>query len=220
VPDAEDAGETKRKAYETLVRAGVRATSLGAAAEARRYFEDSATLTGNPSEQADLLARAGEMAGRTGDPEGARQLLDRAIALYETEGDTHSAARTWARWSQFLGFTGRRDEGLERLEQAFEVIVRDEPDEDLAVVAAQLSRVYWFTGELERASERAELALDIAEAQGLPTPLTIALRAKSAVLESRGHSAESFALLKQSLEVALRARPPRGREHLLLHPLR
>jgi tetratricopeptide (TPR) repeat protein len=203
VPDAEDAGETKRKAYETLVRAGVRATSLGAAAEARRYFEDSAALTGNPSEQAGLLARAGEMAGRTGDPEGARQLLDRAIALYETEGDTHSAARTWARWSQFLGFTGHRDEGLERLEQAFEVIVRDEPDEDLAVVAAQLSRVYWFTGELERASERAELALDIAEAQGLPTPLTIALRAKSAVLESRGHSAESFALLKQSLEVAL-----------------
>ena len=41
-PDADDAEETKRKAYETLVRAGVRAASLGAAAEARRYFEDSA----------------------------------------------------------------------------------------------------------------------------------------------------------------------------------
>jgi tetratricopeptide (TPR) repeat protein len=203
VPDAEDAGETKRKAYETLVRAGVRATSLGAAVEARRYFEDSATLTGDPLEQAGLLARGGEMAGRTGDPEGARQLFDRAIALYEAEGDTHSAARTWARWSQFLGFTGHRDEGLERLEQAFELIVRDEPDEDLAVVAAQLSRASWFAGDLERASERAELSLDIAEAQGFPTPLTLALRAKSAVLESRGHSAESFALLKQSLEVAL-----------------
>ena len=45
VPDADDAEETKRKAYETLVRAGVRAASLGAAAEARRYFEDSAALT-------------------------------------------------------------------------------------------------------------------------------------------------------------------------------
>jgi class 3 adenylate cyclase/tetratricopeptide (TPR) repeat protein len=208
VPDADDADETKRKAYETLVRAGVRAASLGATAEARRYFEDSAALTGDPAEQAELLARAGQMASRTADQVGARRLYERAIAIYEAEGDTHAAARTLARWSRALGFTGRPDEGLERLERAFEVIAGDEPDEDLALVAAVLSRAYWFAGDLERAGERAELALDIAEQQDLPLALALALRAKSGALASRGHQVESFALLKQALEVA--------REHDLL----
>ncbi len=89
------------------------------------------------------------------------------------------------------------------MERAFEVISTDEPDEDLAMLAAQLSRSYWFSGDLERAASRAELALDIAEQHGYPKPLSTALRAKSAVLESRRHSAEAFALLKHSLEVAL-----------------
>jgi class 3 adenylate cyclase/tetratricopeptide (TPR) repeat protein len=203
VPDADDAEETKRKAYETLVRAGVRAASLGAAAEARRYFEDSAALTHEASEQAALLGRAAEMAARTGDPEAARQLYERAIAIYEAEGDTHAAARLSARQAHSLSFTGHREEGLERLERAYDLIAADEPGEDLALVAAQLSRSYWFAGDLERAGERAELALDIAERQDLPGALAIALRAKSAVLGSRGHRAESFALLKQGLEVAL-----------------
>ena len=203
VPDAEDADATKRKAYETLVRAGVRAASLGAAAEARRYFEDSAALTDETSEQAALFGRAAEMAARTGDPEAARQLYEHAIAIHEADGDTHAAARLSARQAHSLSFTGYREEALERQERAYDLIAGDEPGEDLALVAAQLSRSYWFAGDLERAGERAELALDIAEKQDLPGALAIALRAKSAVLGSRGHRAESFALLKQGLEVAL-----------------
>jgi class 3 adenylate cyclase/tetratricopeptide (TPR) repeat protein len=203
VPDADDAEETKRKAYETLVRAGVRAASLGAAAEARHYFEESAALTDAPSEQAGLLGRAAEMAARTADPEAARGLYERAIATYETEGDTHAAARLSAKQAHSLAFTGHREEGLERLESAYDLIAGDEPGEDLALVAAQLSRSYWFAGDLERAGERAELALDIAEQQDLPAALAIAMRAKAAVLASRGHRAESFALLKQALEVSL-----------------
>jgi tetratricopeptide (TPR) repeat protein len=89
------------------------------------------------------------------------------------------------------------------MERAFEVISTDEPDEDLALLAAQLSRSYWFSGDLERAADRAELALDIAEAQGDPKSLAIALRAKGAVLYSRGHFEESMALLKHVLEIAL-----------------
>ena len=59
------------------------------------------------------------------------------------------------------------------------------------MLAARLSRGYWFSGDLERAGERAELALDIAEAQVYPAVLAIALRAKAAVVFSRGHFEEA-----------------------------
>ncbi|HZO62218.1 MAG TPA: AAA family ATPase, partial [Gaiellaceae bacterium] len=203
VPDADDAREIKRKAYETFVRAAARAASLGAAAEARRYYEDAAGLTDAPLEQAELLGKAGDMAGNAADLEGARRLCDRAIAIYEAEGDTHAAARVQGRVAAILGFTELRDEALERMERAFEVIKDDEPDADLAVLAARLSRAYWFFGDLDRADERAELALEIAETQSLPEPLAIGLRAKSAVLFSRGRAVQAKALVEQSLEIAL-----------------
>ena len=89
------------------------------------------------------------------------------------------------------------------MERAYDLIAGDEPGEDLALVAAQLSRSYWFAGDLERACERVELALDIAEEQDLPGALATALRAKSAVLGSRGHRTEAFAPPQAGLEVAL-----------------
>src|SRR5712692_7626642 len=45
VPDADDAAEIRGKAQAMLARAGERAASLAAAAEARRYFEQAAELT-------------------------------------------------------------------------------------------------------------------------------------------------------------------------------
>jgi len=202
-PDAADAPAIREKARAALTRAAERAASLGAAEEAQRYFEQGAGLADEPLEQAELLGRAGEMAGRGSNPEATRELLERSIALYEAEGDTHAAARVSARYAQGLSFTAHRDEALERLERAFEVISTDEPDENLAMLAATLSRFYWYGGDLERAAERVELALDIAEAQALPKGLEAALRAKYAVLSSRGHGEEAFAVLKRALEIAL-----------------
>jgi predicted ATPase/class 3 adenylate cyclase len=202
-PDAEDAPGIKARARAALTRAGERAASLGASEEAQRYFEQAAGLEDEPLEQADLLGRAGDMAGSAPKPEAARDLLERSIAIYEAEGDTHAAARIAGRYAHMLSFTAHRDEALERMERAFEVISTDEPDEDVAMLAAYLSRYYWFNGDLERAAERAELALDIAEAHGLAKPLAIALRAKAAVLYSRQHIQESLALLKHTLEIGV-----------------
>ena len=202
-PDAVDAPEIKRRARLALVGAGERAGSLAAAAEAKRYFEQAAELTEEPLQNAELLARAGEMAGLAGDPDTAQRLIEESIAIYEAEGDTHAAARAAYKLGRAIAFTGRRDEALARLEHAYEVISGDEPDEDLAMLAAMLSRAYWFSGDLERSAARTELALDIAEAQGLPGALASALRAKGAVLFSRGHREESFGVMKHALEVAL-----------------
>ena len=202
-PDADGSGETREKAQVMLARAGDRAASLGAAAEARRYFEQSAGLIEVSSARAALLDRAGEMAARAGDPDSARRLLEESVELHEQQGDTHAAARVMSRLGAVDSFTGRRDEALARMERAFAVISADEPDEDIALLAARLSLMYWFSGDLERAAERAELALDVAEAHAYPEALAIALRAKAAVAESRGHAQESEALQKQSLMIAL-----------------
>jgi tetratricopeptide (TPR) repeat protein len=202
-PDAKDAAEIRGKAHAMLVRAGERAASLAAAAEARRYFEQAAELTDAPSERAALLDDAAEMARRAGDPDSARRLFDKSIELHEQQGDSHAAARVMWRLGRLDFFTGRRDEAIARMERAFAVISADEPDEDLAQLAARLSLGYWYSGDLERAAERAELALDIAEAHAYPAALAIALRAKVGVVESRGHHEEAQALLKHALEIAL-----------------
>jgi class 3 adenylate cyclase/tetratricopeptide (TPR) repeat protein len=202
-PDAVDAAEIKTRARLALVGAGERARSLAAAAEAKGYFEQAAELTEERLENAELLGRAGEMAGLAGDPETAQRLIEESIAIYEAESDTHAAARGAYKLGRVIVFTGRRDEGLARLEHAYEVISGDEPDEDLAMLAALLARAYWFNGDLEQAAARSELALDIAEDQGLPEALAYALRAKAAVSFSRGHREEAFALLKHALDIAL-----------------
>ena len=202
-PDAEDAAEIRGKAQAMLVRAGERAASLAAAAEARRYFQQAAELTEEPSARAALLYRAGEMAGRAGDADSARRLFEESIELYEGRGDTHAAARVLWKLGRLDAFTGRRDEAQARMERAFDVISADEPDEDLALLAARLSFGYWYGGDLDRAAERAELALDIAEAHVYPEALALALRAKSGGAVSRGHLHEADALLGQALRVAL-----------------
>jgi tetratricopeptide (TPR) repeat protein len=202
-PDADDAAEIKEKARAMLARAGERAASLAAAAEARRYFEQGAELTEDRLERAALLGRAGEMARSAADPDSARRLFEESIELHEEQGDTHAAARVLSRLGRMDFNTGRRDQAMTRMERAFAVISADEPDEDLALLAAALALGYWFSGDIDRAAERVELALDIAEAHAYSEPLAFALRAKAGIAQSRGHTEESGALLKRALEIAL-----------------
>jgi class 3 adenylate cyclase len=202
-PDASDGLAIRAKAGELLARAGERAASLAAAAEARRYFEQAAELTDDPTERAALLDRAGQMAVRAAHPDEAERLFQASIGLYEEQGDTHAAACVSGRLARVERFTGKHDEALARLERAFEVISGDEPDEDLAEISARLANMYFNSGDLERAGERAELALDIAEAHGYPKTLAMALGAKAFAAHSRGHLEEAIALMKHELSIAL-----------------
>jgi class 3 adenylate cyclase/tetratricopeptide (TPR) repeat protein len=203
LPDADDAPEIRGKARTMLTKAGSRAASLAAAAEAARYYEQAADLADVPTERARLLADAGEMAYRTGNPAMASGLLQQSIALSEAEGDTHAAARALWYLGRVDAFTGRRDEALARMEQAYEIISADEPGEDLALLAAGLASSYWFSGDLDRAEERADTALQIAERQALPEPLATALIAKGAVSFSHDLPQQSAALMQGALRVAL-----------------
>ncbi len=202
-PDANDAGAVKGKARETLVRAGDRAESLGAAAEAQRYLEQAAGLAGDTRERAELLDRAGWLAFYAADYGTAERLLGESVALYEAEGETHAAARVSGRLARVERMGGRFDEALARAERAFEVVAGDEPDEALAGLAAGLAAWYHFAGDLERAAERVELALAIGESLGSAEVLARGFITKAMTVGARGRPEESIALLKHGLAIAL-----------------
>ena len=88
------------------------------------------------------------------------------------------------------------------MERAFAIISGDERTRVGHARGTPLEELLVRRG-LDRAGERAELALDIAEAQVYPAVLALALRAKAAVVFSRGHFEESRALLGRALDIAV-----------------
>jgi tetratricopeptide (TPR) repeat protein len=202
-PATSDAAEIRDKARAALTRAGERAASLAAAAEAQRYFEQSAGLTDDPLVQAGLNDRAGQMAFKAGAMEVAAHLFETSIARYEAEGETHATARVSARLGMAQQNLGQVREAIERMERAYAVISTDEPDEDLGLLAAKLANSYWFVGDPERARERVELALDIGESLSLPEVLTRAWATKAMLSNTQGRPEEARGLFKLALEHAL-----------------
>jgi tetratricopeptide (TPR) repeat protein len=207
-PDSDDADEIRAKARAALRRAGDRAASLAATAEARRYYEQAARLASTTRDRAELLDRAAEMAYYAAEPELAMGLLAEAIAIYEAEGADHAAARLSNRLAQVEWDLGRVEDSIARLERAFDVIGGDEPDADLALLLARLGVGYFFTGDVERANERIELALDIAESLGAAEPLARALGVKAYLASRRGRLREALAFRKEALAVAVEADLP------------
>jgi class 3 adenylate cyclase/predicted ATPase len=199
-PDAEDAQAIRARAREHLERAGERAGSLGAAAEAQRYFEQAAELAGDDASGAGLLERAGSMAWRAARSEQAIRHLEEALAVFDAAGDTHAAARVSARLGEVMWQAGRLDEALERMERAYATLGEDEHDADAAALAAELGRLHFFAGNPGRARERIEQALDVAESLRLPEVISQALNTKALILR---RPEESLALLRHALAVAL-----------------
>ena len=143
-PDASDAPEIRDRARAMLVRAGERAASLAASAEAQRAFERAADLSDDPLVQAELFERAGTVSMTGTRSEAARVCFERSIELYEGSAETHAAARVAARLAEVMWDLGRIEDGLERMNASFELLAQDEPDDDLASLAAQLGRFLFF----------------------------------------------------------------------------
>jgi predicted ATPase/class 3 adenylate cyclase len=201
--DEEDAEQIKKRAGELLGRAGERASSLAASAEAEHYFEQAAALAEDRLAQARLLERAGEMAIRSGRFEPAHAHFEQAMRLLRDADETHQAARVAARLGDVEWQIGRLDEALERMEQAFAELEGEQPDADVAALAAQLGRLYLFRGERDTAADRLETALDLGEALWLPEVLAQALNSKGVLATYRGRQEEAHALMQRALALAL-----------------
>ena len=201
-PDAPDAPEIRDRAREMLVRAGERAASLAATAEAQRAFERAAGLSDDALVRAELYERAGTVARTGARGEDARACFESAIELYEGSEATHAAARVAARLAEVLWDQGRLEDGLEHMNLSFELLSRDEPDADLASLAAQLGRFLFFGGQADLGHQRIEAALEMAENLVLPEVLVQALTTKAVILNSMGRRQEALALLRFSVRTA------------------
>ena len=202
-PDADDAGEIRDRAREMLVRAGERAASLAATAEAQRAYERAADLSDDGVVQAELLERAGAVARAGVRGDDARACFERAIALYDEASETHAAARVAARLAEVMWDMGRIEDGLERMNLSFELLSQDEPDADLATLAAQLGRFLFFGGQSDLGRQRIESALKIAEDLELPEVLVQALTTKAVILNSVGRRQEGLALMRFAVRTAV-----------------
>jgi predicted ATPase/class 3 adenylate cyclase len=189
------------RARELLERAGARAESLGAPAEAHRYYLQAGELVEDERQRAELLCQAGEMARRSGALDVARGLLEQAMALYEAAADDRAAAGVEMRLARLAWAAGKTRDSIERGERALAALEGSD-DEEVAMMAAGLAFAYWFTGDLDRAAARADLALDIAEAHQYPAALSRTFRARAGISDSRKHPQEGRALLKASIEIA------------------
>ncbi|MGZ4333931.1 MAG: ATP-binding protein [Gaiellaceae bacterium] len=203
-PQADDAGEIRAKARERLAAAGERAASLAAPTEAQRYYEQALAMTDEPRERAGLLERAGSLAWQARSSEQATQHLLDALAILESVGLTHDAARVsaalgeldWSHW-------GAIDRAVDRMEAAYDVLRADEPDADLATLAAELGRLHYFKGDMETAAARIDAALEISEGLGLPEVTSQALNTKAIITTARARPEEAVALLNHALTIAL-----------------
>jgi class 3 adenylate cyclase/tetratricopeptide (TPR) repeat protein len=202
-PEDSDATEIRDRARKMVVRAAERAASLAADQEAQHAYERAIELTDDPLVQADLHEHAGLMA-RTGARSDAGEAhFERAIALFESAGATHPAARVSARLAEVMWDRGRLEHGLEIMDRSYEVLSEEEPDADLAALAAQLGRFMFFAGQHDLALQRIETALDIAEALSLPEVLAQALTTKAMLLFARGRHHEGLAIMRFGLDTAL-----------------
>ena len=208
-PQADDAPTLRTKARETLARAGERAASLGASAEAGTLFGRAADLAESPLEAARLLAQAGNAARAHGDTERARTHLLRAIELFEQNGDVHAAARASADLAQGEFVTGNLAEAIERLERAVPGL-DPETDADSAFVLSQLGRWMYFAGRTDESRQYTAQALDAAERLHLPETLSHALNTQGLLEMNARHWETARALLRHALELALENDQPQA----------
>jgi tetratricopeptide (TPR) repeat protein len=208
-PDSPDSAQLRSRAHAALVRAAERASSLGASAEAERYYDQAAELSDDSAQRAASYARAGEMAMRQAANERACALFEQSIALYESVGDRHAAAGV----SAWLGFAeqseGRIEQAIELMERAHEVVAGDTPDAELALLLNRLGQAYWFAGQPDRAAEWAERSLDIAESLQLPEMLVRGWLTKGGIIAGR-RPEEARGLFKLAVETVAQHGLPLG----------
>ena len=174
------------KAVEYSVRAGERATALGASTDAVQHYERAlAAMSFIPPDGAlegRVLLALGDAQWGTGDFIGARRIFERAARAARDRHDAEGLARSALALSRVTLETGSMNTSLVSF---LEDALRQLPDGDSvlrASVLARLARALYFSPDTARREASAEEAVAMARRLGQRRALVAALLARRIVI--------------------------------------
>ena len=200
-PAAEDAGDLRDSARETLIAAGRAAASLALGVEAERYFDQAAELADNDTERAGLFEQAGRALWRSGDVDGAERRLRQALALVQASGSPTGGSAAVV-LGEILRLVGRLSEASAVLDPFRTVEDSTLPDTLRAEALIEVAMNLVFAGKVEEAAPLFEGALTTLEQQQAWPALAQALVGRAVYLILRHRLQEGVGVLRQALALA------------------
>jgi class 3 adenylate cyclase/tetratricopeptide (TPR) repeat protein len=200
-PEADDVGDLRAAARETLTAAGRAAASLALGPEADRYFQQAAELAEDDLERAELLEQAGRALTRSADTGHAEERLRMAMDLARQGGSPTggSAAVTLA---ELLRLAGRLDDAVEMLEP-FRTADDDRVSPEVKAAAlAAIGMSLSASGRLQEAGPLFDEALTTLESLRAWPALVDALISRGIFLSLRQRPQEGIAVLRHALHLA------------------
>jgi class 3 adenylate cyclase/tetratricopeptide (TPR) repeat protein len=179
-----------------------RAIALGSHGQAVSLMRQALSVTTDPTETAELLERAGDVASQAGDHDEAERFLLQATQLDRERGDRAATARATAALARAY-LTGRRTaEAVAVLEPAVIEFADFGDHPALAALHSQLARACVFAGDARRAVEMADRALDVAEHGDHVALLADTLITKGTALGDLGRIQEGIGVIETGERLA------------------
>ena len=201
-PAGPEADALAGQARIALRAAAERAAGLGAHDQAVRFYQQAVTVTDDPTDQAELLERAGISATTSGRYDEAETCLRRALELRELGQDRRAIARVVATLGRTL-LGGRRTEAAFGLLEPASVAYADLTGDPAHVaLESQLARAFLYRDENRRAVEVADRVLEVAEHLDLVENLAETLQTKGGALASLGRLREGIGIIRVAEEIA------------------
>jgi class 3 adenylate cyclase/tetratricopeptide (TPR) repeat protein len=198
-----DAEQLRAQAVAAYIAAGDRAESVGAPAAAEAAYVTAMALSADEAEQANLLERAGSMAGVIAFDDRARVHFEAAVAAHREFGRVVDAARVTEKLAGIVLRLGRAEESVTQLRTALASLdPATAPPAVIASLEQQLGRSLWYIGRTQEVTEPIDHALTLAQHWELPETLARALQMKGYLHFGEGRVSEAFLYMEASLKTA------------------
>ncbi len=200
--EPDEANALAGQARIALRAAADRAIALGSYEQGLGFLQSALTVVTEPSEEADLLDRAGRVATEAARLDEAETLLRRAIELRREMGDLSGLAGSYVAMTRTLVSSYRSEEAVALLEPAMEQLAGI--DDEVAVVrlATAMSGAYAMHQDTTRALRLAEEYVGRAERLDLVDAVVELIMRRGQLLGQMGRNYEAIALTKGALELA------------------
>jgi class 3 adenylate cyclase len=191
-----------------LRAAAERAASLGAHDQAVAFLTQALTVASDPSDEADLLERAGISGGAAARFDEAQAFMQDAVLRWRELGDRPAMARATAVLGAILLNAYRVGQALTLLEDGSAEFADLATDPGLVMLDGQLARAYMLQEHPSQAIAVAERVLTAAEHADLVAPLADVLITKGTALTALGRLREGAGVIAIGEQLARAAELP------------